>query len=105
MRLTCPSHSMIRATGRRVDLATASAICTRCGQQNPDGFRFRGSRAAPLETAPAIDQRKVVTVAHPKLEAFTGSIPLGEGKTLELGQRTETQGSARLKSGERQGEQ
>jgi hypothetical protein len=35
-------------------LACPAVVCAQCGQENPDGFRFCGSCAAPLvEAAPA----------------------------------------------------
>jgi class 3 adenylate cyclase/tetratricopeptide (TPR) repeat protein len=47
--------------------------CPRCGQVNPDGFRFCGACAALLaEEAPAArDERKVVTVLFADLVGFT----------------------------------
>jgi class 3 adenylate cyclase/tetratricopeptide (TPR) repeat protein len=35
--------------------------CTRCGQDNPAGFRFCGACAAPLEAEAALEERKIVT--------------------------------------------
>jgi class 3 adenylate cyclase/tetratricopeptide (TPR) repeat protein len=37
-------------------------LCSRCGQDNPDGFRFCGACAARLETEERREERKVVTV-------------------------------------------
>src|SRR6266511_2292320 len=47
--------------------------CPRCGQENPDGFRFCGACAAPLaEEAPVSrEERKVVTVLFADLVGFT----------------------------------
>src|SRR6266498_1452301 len=47
--------------------------CPRCGQENPDGFRFCGACAAPLaEEAPVPrEERKVVTVLFADLVGFT----------------------------------
>src|SRR3989442_1105366 len=53
-------------------------ICTRCGQENPEGFRFCGSCAAPLATAEGSiprEMRKTVTVVFSDV---TGSTSLGE---------------------------
>ena len=50
--------------------------CSRCGQENPEGFAFCGSCGAPLAPAePARDVRKVVTVVFSDV---TGSTALGE---------------------------
>ena len=50
--------------------------CSRCGQENPEGFAFCGSCGAPLApTEPARDVRKVVTVVFSDV---TGSTALGE---------------------------
>jgi class 3 adenylate cyclase/predicted ATPase len=47
--------------------------CPRCGQENPDSFRFCGACAAPLaEDAPTpSEERKVVTVLFADLVGFT----------------------------------
>jgi len=48
-------------------------ICTACGQENPDGFRFCGACAAPLaagETGQR-EERKIVTVLFADLVGFT----------------------------------
>src|SRR5919204_6369561 len=37
-------------------------VCPSCGQENPDGFRFCGSCAAPLTVDAAAGVRKTVTV-------------------------------------------
>jgi class 3 adenylate cyclase len=49
------------------------ASCTRCGQDNPQGFRFCGSCGGPLAAAhrPADEERKVVTVVFCDLVGFT----------------------------------
>ena len=50
--------------------------CARCGQENPEGFRFCGACGAPLEEAEAPREvRKTVTVVFCDL---TGSTALGE---------------------------
>ena len=50
--------------------------CARCGQENPEGFRFCGACGAPLERAEAPREvRKTVTVVFCDL---TGSTALGE---------------------------
>jgi class 3 adenylate cyclase/tetratricopeptide (TPR) repeat protein len=48
-------------------------ICPNCGQENPEGFRFCGACGAPLEeaSAPAREERKVVTVLFADLVGFT----------------------------------
>ena len=57
------------------------AICSNCGQQNPDGFRFCGNCAEPLEVAPPPrEQRKTVTVLFCDI---TGSTALGESTDPE----------------------
>lgn len=49
--------------------------CARCGQENPEGFRFCGACGAPLEEAePPREVRKTVTVVFCDL---TGSTALG----------------------------
>ena len=48
--------------------------CSRCGQENPPGFRFCGACGAPLEEVPrypAGEERKVVTVLFCDLVGFT----------------------------------
>jgi class 3 adenylate cyclase/tetratricopeptide (TPR) repeat protein len=48
------------------------AICTACGQDNPEGFKFCGACGASLEAAaPAREERKVVTVLFADLVGFT----------------------------------
>jgi class 3 adenylate cyclase/tetratricopeptide (TPR) repeat protein len=49
------------------------ASCSRCGQDNPQGFRFCGACGAPLAAAPrpADEERKVVTVLFCDLVGFT----------------------------------
>ena len=50
--------------------------CARCGQENPEGFRFCGACGASLEDAEAPREvRKTVTVVFCDL---TGSTALGE---------------------------
>ena len=46
-------------------------LCTQCGQENPDGFRFCGRCGAALDSAPASEERKVVTVLFADLVGFT----------------------------------
>ena len=51
-------------------------VCPNCGQQNPEGFKFCGNCASPLEpAAQAREQRKTVTVLFCDV---TGSTSLGE---------------------------
>jgi class 3 adenylate cyclase len=47
--------------------------CGRCGQENPDGFRFCGACAAPLtqEAPEAREERRIVTVLFADLVGFT----------------------------------
>jgi class 3 adenylate cyclase/tetratricopeptide (TPR) repeat protein len=47
--------------------------CSRCGQDNPQGFRFCGACGAPLAAAhrPGDEERKVVTVLFCDLVGFT----------------------------------
>jgi class 3 adenylate cyclase len=49
--------------------------CSRCGQENPDGFAFCGSCGAPLAQEQAREVRKTVTVVFSDV---TGSTGLGE---------------------------
>jgi class 3 adenylate cyclase/tetratricopeptide (TPR) repeat protein len=48
-------------------------ICTACGQENPDGFRFCGACAAPLAAGEMgqREERKIVTVLFADLVGFT----------------------------------
>src|SRR3954447_3365285 len=48
-------------------------ICSACGQENPDGFRFCGACAAPLATGEAgqREERKSVTALFCDLVGFT----------------------------------
>jgi class 3 adenylate cyclase/tetratricopeptide (TPR) repeat protein len=49
-------------------------VCPRCGQQNPDGFRFCGACASPLTSGDAVaprQERKTVTVLFADLVGFT----------------------------------
>ena len=57
-----------------------SLVCARCGQENPDGFRFCGSCGAPVETAPGRDVRKTVTVLFADV---VGSTARGEARDPE----------------------
>src|SRR2546429_8807840 len=51
-------------------------VCSACGRESPDGFKFCGNCGAPLEEpAPAREVRKVVTVLFCDL---TGSTALGD---------------------------
>jgi class 3 adenylate cyclase len=51
-------------------------VCQRCGQENPDGFRFCGACGAPLAApARAREQRKVLTILFCDV---AGSTTLGE---------------------------
>src|SRR5439155_16302810 len=47
------------------------ATCTKCGQDNPDGFRFCGGCGAALTIASVSEERKVVTVLFADLVGFT----------------------------------
>jgi class 3 adenylate cyclase len=49
------------------------ASCSRCGQDNPQGFRFCGACGTPLAAArrPGDEERKVVTVLFCDLVDFT----------------------------------
>jgi class 3 adenylate cyclase/tetratricopeptide (TPR) repeat protein len=49
------------------------ASCSRCGQDNPQGFRFCGACGTPLTAAhrPSDEERKVVTVLFCDLVGFT----------------------------------
>src|SRR5258708_6466699 len=47
------------------------ALCTHCGEENPDGFRFCGSCGSPLGVSTAREERKVVTVLFADLVGFT----------------------------------
>ena len=47
------------------------AACAKCGQDNPEGFRFCGACGAPLTTASVSEERKVVTVLFADLVGFT----------------------------------
>jgi zinc-ribbon domain len=48
-------------------------ICTVCGQENPEGFRFCGACASPLATGEVgqREERKVVTALFCDLVGFT----------------------------------
>jgi class 3 adenylate cyclase/tetratricopeptide (TPR) repeat protein len=47
------------------------ATCTKCGQDNPDGFRFCGGCGAALTIVSVSEERKVVTVLFADLVGFT----------------------------------
>ncbi len=47
------------------------AICLKCGQDNPDGFRFCGACGVALTTTVVSEERKVVTVLFADLVGFT----------------------------------
>ncbi len=52
------------------------AACPACGKENPDGFRFCGFCTAPLSesaSAPAAEERKVVSVLFCDLVGFTAA--------------------------------
>src|SRR5438270_13072205 len=51
------------------------AICENCGTDNPDGFRFCGQCAAPLQVVAPRQTRKMVTALFSDVTGFT---PLGE---------------------------
>jgi class 3 adenylate cyclase len=50
----------------------AMIVCPKCGQENPDGFRFCGRCGAALAAEPTREERKVVTVLFTDLVGFTG---------------------------------
>ena len=64
----------------------AMVICTKCGQENPEGFRFCGRCGAALPAEPTREERKVVTVLFTDLVGFTGALgaprPRGRRATL-----------------------
>src|SRR3954451_16457391 len=49
----------------------AMVICAKCGQENPEGFRFCGRCGAALSAEPTREERKVVTVLFTDLVGFT----------------------------------
>jgi class 3 adenylate cyclase len=49
----------------------AMVICAKCGQENPDGFRFCGRCGAALSAEPTREERKVVTILFTDLVGFT----------------------------------
>ncbi len=55
-------------------------VCARCGQENPDGFRFCGACGASLEAAPDHEVRKTVTVLFADI---VGSTTLAEARDPE----------------------
>ena len=49
-------------------------ICTKCGQENPDGFRFCGSCGTALDASPLVRQeRKVISVLFCDLVGYTAT--------------------------------
>ena len=58
---------------RRIGHTRVVIICTQCGQENPDGFRFCGACGAPLVAGDAgqREERKVVTALFCDLVGFT----------------------------------
>src|SRR6059058_1917857 len=50
----------------------AMIVCGKCGQENPEGFRFCGRCGAALAAEHAREERKVVTVLFTDLVGFTG---------------------------------
>src|SRR5438105_67826 len=63
-------HATLRASGpyspdsrpSRSYALWVVVVCPACGQENPEGFRFCGACGIPLEeTAPAREERKVIT--------------------------------------------
>ena len=60
-------------------------VCSACGQENPDGFRFCGRCGKELAPAEAADVRKVVTVVFCDL---TGSTALGHTTDPETLRKT-----------------
>src|SRR3954453_6525725 len=49
----------------------AMVICGKCGQENPEGFKFCGRCGAALSAEPPREERKVVTVLFTDLVGFT----------------------------------
>src|SRR5881398_2706820 len=49
----------------------AMVVCAKCGQENPEGFRFCGRCGAALSAEPTREERKVVTVLFTDLVGFT----------------------------------
>src|SRR6059058_411937 len=49
----------------------AMVVCAKCGQENPEGFRFCGRCGAVLSAEPTREERKVVTVLFTDLVGFT----------------------------------
>src|SRR5438309_5511987 len=47
------------------------AVCARCAQENPDGFRFCGRCGSAMAQMPQSEERKVVTVLFADLAGFT----------------------------------
>jgi class 3 adenylate cyclase/tetratricopeptide (TPR) repeat protein len=46
-------------------------VCPKCGQENPDGFRFCGACAAPLAGRSGDEERKIVSALFVDLVGFT----------------------------------
>src|SRR5438552_1618362 len=57
-----------------------AVICARCGQENPDGFRFCGRCGGELDEAPRRQTRRTVTVLFADV---VGSTALGETRDPE----------------------
>ena len=65
-----PLHPRGRGAPRRCELMP---VCSACGQENPEGFKFCGACGAALfeEPVAAREERKVVTVLFADLVGFT----------------------------------
>src|SRR5215213_5102188 len=67
-----PSRRPSRGFSSRSSYALTMAVCTACGQDNPDGFKFCGACGATLSRPEAArEERKVVTVLFADLVGFT----------------------------------
>ncbi|HZT16488.1 MAG TPA: adenylate/guanylate cyclase domain-containing protein [Gaiellaceae bacterium] len=66
------------------------AVCARCGNDNPPGFRFCGFCAAPLLPEPGTqgEERKVVTVLFADLVGFTASSEAADPEDVRARLRT-----------------
>jgi len=64
--------------------------CARCGNENPAGFRFCGSCAAPLDTSFNLtaEERKVVSVLFADLVGFTASSESADPEDVRARLRT-----------------